>query len=359
MKHMPRAKKKHLKNSRLARIVAECESSRSFRYKLSRESHSWFLKLYLGHYLNYPLAWFHEQMLAITEDPLLGLATVMAFRGAGKSTIMNLSLALWSILGKPQKKFIVIVSKSSQQAKIHLDNIRLELEQNKHLRNDFDILQCKRIKQAGNSLEITQLDCKIIAISTTKSLRGLRHGSHRPDLIICDDLEDSRYVLSKSTRESTYQWFLHEVAPLGNTQTKIIVLGNLLHPDSFVMNLKQQIETGKLNGIFRAYPLLDDNNKILWLEKFRSHQDIEQLKLTISSELVWLSEYLLTSVSGIPASMSELRSETTTGLENNIKRISTKKHINQKLIDMHGYKISAPIVMDTKWLFGEANKKID
>ena len=62
---------------------------------------------------------------------------IVAFRGSGKSTIMNMSLPLWAIMGKLQCKYVLIVGLTQEQAKQHLKNIKHELETNERLKKDL------------------------------------------------------------------------------------------------------------------------------------------------------------------------------------------------------------------------------
>lgn len=61
----------------------------------------------------------------------------MSFRGSAKSTIMTVSYPIWAIIGKLQKKFIVILSQTQYQARLHLANIKAELESNELLKQDL------------------------------------------------------------------------------------------------------------------------------------------------------------------------------------------------------------------------------
>ena len=334
-------------------VLNECQNSRSFRFAISQKSHIWFFQLYLTHYLNYPFAWFHKQMFEISEDPSVNFAAIIAFRGAGKSTILNLSFALWAVLGQPQRKFVIIASKSMAQAKAHLKNIKHELENNDLLINDFGQLLNKKTNRNSSIIEIDKFEAIIMATSTAKSLRGLRHGTNRPDLIICDDLEDNESEKNERERNSIYQWFVNEIMSSRSVNTKIIVLGGLFHIESLIMRLKEDIDTNKIDGTFRAYPILDDNNKILWPEKFRTQQDIKQLKISIADETVWHNEYLL-----IPTRfrmthlIDALKNHKTVPADH-----ENNKKITKRVFDNNGYKIGAPTIIDYNFLFKGYNSQ--
>ena len=204
-----------------------------------------------------------------------------------------MSYPLWAIVGKPQKHFVLILSQTQSQAKLHLANIRRELENNHLLKQEMGPFEEKNNEWGSTSIVIPKHDARITVASSEQSIRGIRHGSYRPDLIICDDVEDLSSVKTREGRNKTYDWFTGEVIPTGDNNTKIIVVGNLLHEDSLLMRLKECIENGKLNGIYRKYPLVNEEGEILWPEKFKSMEDIDKLKLTVPNENAWQREYML------------------------------------------------------------------
>lgn len=274
-------------------IFEQIKKDRRFRQELAKASHYWFIKMYLPHHLTYPLAVFHKQMLAITEDPSCQLVNMIAFRGSGKTTIMNLSNVIWSIVGKPQKKLVLILSQHKKQAKIHLENIKYELETNELLKNDFGCFRQDREDWGPNRILLKKYGAMIMAAGTQQNIRGLKFGSHRPDLIICDDMEDGQSVQKHKEHKQMCEWFKNEVLTIGDRSTNIVVLGNLLENSSFIMKLRKEILQNRIaNAVFCIYPLLDDNDLNLWPEKFKP-EDVEKLKKSCSDESIWLREYLL------------------------------------------------------------------
>lgn len=318
----------------LQNIINECQNSRAFRHALGFESHEWFFSLYLNHHADSPFSWFHGEMFKRSEKEGHNLSVIMAFRGAGKSTIMNLSLAIWSILGKLRKKLVVIISKERSQAKFHLENIIQELKDNELLKNDFDNINPK-IK-SGNIIELPEYQAKIVISHSFKSLRGFKNGKHRPDLIICDDIEDLKSITKERNRKELFDWFTREVVSIGGENTHIVVLGNSLHLDSLLMNLYKGIENKKIDGSFFAYPLLDDNNKILWPEKY-NEKLVRDLKNNCLNQESWLNDYLLVQTRGL--CMSDLIDILENKSPNSFLKLQDqqlKKHSSQE------YKISVP-----------------
>lgn len=274
-------------------ILKNLVNDRQIRIRIVSESLFWFILTYLNHYLTYSTARFQKEMMAIAEDEKIKLAIVVAFRGSAKSTIYTLATILWAILGKQQRKFIVILSQTQNQARQHLLNIKRELESNDLLRSDLGPFKDESDYWGSLALYIPKYNARIIAASSEQSIRGLRHLKYRPDLIIADDVEDSMSVKTKEGRDKVYDWFTGDIIPGGDMDTKIIVVGNLLHEDSLLMRLRQGITDKKLNGIFRVYPLLNEAGIILWPGKFPNQEAVEAAKMKIGNERIWLKEYLL------------------------------------------------------------------
>lgn len=277
--------------------LQEIKKKRSVRRMLARKNHMWFFTIYLSDYIDYPFAPFHHEMFSITQDPNQKLSVIVAFRGSGKSTLMSLSYPIWSIIGQQQKKFVLILGQTQYQARQHLANIKRELETNELLRADVGPFTDYEDEWGSTSIVLTNYNAKITIASTEQSIRGLRHGKYRPDVVICDDVEDLNNVKTKEGRDKIFQWLTGEIMPIGDTYTKKIFIGNLLHEDCLLMRLKNMMDLGKLEGTFSAYPLVDDDNRILWPGKFPDIEAVEKLKASIASESAWFREYLLKIIS--------------------------------------------------------------
>lgn len=265
------------------------------RKRLATNSLYWFLHIYLGRYVYYSTANFQKEIIHIAEDQNIRNAFIVAFRGSAKSTISTLALPLWSIIGKHKKLYILIITQTQLQARLILANIRQELESNHLLIKDFGPFNTDTTggEWNSNTLVISKLGTRISALSTGESIRGVRHSYTRPDLIICDDLEDLASVKNKDIRNQTYEWFTGEVIPVGDRNTKIIVIGNLLHEDSLMMKLKNGVATGTLQGKFYSYPLMSSDGAITWPGKFPSLKAIEDERRRIGNDIAWYREYLL------------------------------------------------------------------
>lgn len=263
-----------------------------FRKSICEFSHKWFFTTYFSEYIKYPSPDFHDDLFLITEDAEEFLSVIVAFRGSAKSTIMALSNPIWAMIGSPQKKHIVIISRTKELARKILQNIKSELETNRLLINDFGPFITNTDSWNSEELHINKYKTTITSLSVSSNKRGLRDGSNRPDLIICDDIQDMDSVKTKENRDRIYDWYVNEIVPLGDLDTKIIIIGNLLHEDSLVSRLKRSIREGKRTGIYREYPLMDENGLSLWPEKF-SLEEIRKLQMKLADDRAFAIEYLL------------------------------------------------------------------
>lgn len=274
-------------------LVAQIMSDRKVRTAIVRESHFLFFNIYFAEQVEYETADFQREMFAITEDLSIKNIFIEAFRGSAKSTIMNTSLALWSVLGKPQSKFILILGQTQEQARHHLKNIRMEIERNELLRSDLGPFQEEEDEWKSQSLIIPRYGAKLMAVSADQAIRGFRYGKYRPDLIIADDLEDSQSVKTRESRDKIYYWLTKEIIPAGTLNTRVVVIGNLLHDAGLLRRLEQEIDEGIRDGIYRRYPLIDEQGNILWRGKYKDEATIEAQRKQIGNEIAWQQEYLL------------------------------------------------------------------
>jgi len=293
MQNLSPLKRMTMNNQEQKNLTEQMIRDKKLRRTITQRSFKWFFTVFLGHYMEYPFAPFHNEMFKLAEDQNIKVLVVMAFRGSAKSTILNLAYILWSILGIQQKKFVVIISKNQQMAKNHFMNLRYELENNDLLRSDLGPFRETHDEWGSYFLDIPHLKAKVIAVSSTTSIRGIKHGTMRPDLIICDDIEDSLSVMDEHARDTVYAWFCSEILPAGDQGTKIVALGNLLGYDSLLVKLRNDILKGRLAGVFKAYPLMDDRDYVLWPGKFSSIEKIHQLKQSMPGRYIWLQEYML------------------------------------------------------------------
>ena len=278
-------------------LAEQMFKDRSIRIAITRQSHFFFFHFYFAHYVKYETAPFQKEIFHLSEQADVKNLFIVAFRGSGKSTILTMSYPIWAILGEQEKKFVLILCQTRSQAKQHMMNLKRELEGNQLLQNDLGPFQEESDEWGSSSLVFSNLNARITAASSEQSIRGIRHHQYRPEIIICDDVEDLASVKTRESRQKTYQWLTGEVIPAGDRNTQLVIVGNLLHEDSLIMRLKLDVEEKRIEGTFRAYPLLDQNGAIAWPGKYPNMEAIKTEKLKSGNEIAWQREYLLKIVS--------------------------------------------------------------
>jgi len=269
--------------------------NRKIRIAITKSDFWYFFQFYFPHYIKYPTAAFQDEMYQLCQNESFGNLYMVAFRGSSKSTILNTAYSLWAILGQQEKKFVLMLGKTQVQAKQHMMNLRNQLEGNNLLKNDLGPFKEISEEWGSFSLVFAKLNARITGASSEQSIRGLRHNQHRPDLVIGDDVEDMDSVKTREGRNKTYEWWTSEVIPIGQKNTRFILIGNLLHEDSLLMRIKRDIGDKKIDGIFKQYPLIE-GGVILWPGKYPTMEDVETEKRKAGNDFAFEREYLLNIV---------------------------------------------------------------
>ena len=154
-------------------------------------------------------------------------------RGHAKSTTVTFFFATWALCTE-RVRFVVIVSDTAAQAEMFLDDIRHELEHNADLREDFGEMVGETWRR--DHLELPS-GARVLAKGTGAGLRGLRSGSARPDLIICDDIENDENTATPEQRQKVWRWFSRTLVNTLDPNGALWVIGTILHHDALLANL--------------------------------------------------------------------------------------------------------------------------
>lgn len=285
------------KQTKKDKVLERIYSDNAVRTGVTRPNFYAFFHIYFTHYIKYKTAPFQKEIMKNLQSQEIKNLVIVSFRGSGKSTIVTTAFPIWSILGSLELKFILIVCQTKGQAKQHMMNLRSELESNRLLKKDLGPFREESDEWGSGSIVFKKYNSRITVVSTEQSVRGLRHNEYRPQLIICDDLEDLSSVKTSESRQKIYEWFLGDLVPVGDKDTKMVMVGNKLHEDSLLIRIRNKIQNEEMNGRYCEYPILDLNEKCIWLEKFPDEQSIQELKNKTGSEVAWQREYLLNIVS--------------------------------------------------------------
>ncbi|MDR6952664.1 putative phage terminase large subunit-like protein [Ancylobacter sp. 3268] len=198
-----------------------------------------FAETYFPHYLTKAPSLLHlhlfEDLPRITSAGGGAREVKIAPRGAAKSTIISLIYPIWRDLIE-RSRYIIIVMDSYAQAALQLEAIKSELEVNPRLAMDFpELVGQGRVWREGEI--VTRSGVRMEGVGSGMKLRGRRHGPHRPDLVVLDDIENDENVRSPEQRDKLESWVLKAVLKLGPADGSLDLLhiGTVVHWDAVIL----------------------------------------------------------------------------------------------------------------------------
>lgn len=239
---------------------------------------------------------FHREgwKLFTAKDRMVALA---APRGHAKTTGMTVSYGLATLLFR-ERKFMLLVSDTESQAAMFLGYFKEQLQENLALIELFGLKrnekgQVQFVKETETDIIVEMEDghkFRVIAKGAEQKLRGLIWNGTRPDIILCDDMENDELVMNKDRREKMRKWFYSALLPCISSKGIIRVVGTILHMDSLLERLmpKPYAKTSiqeplklwskkKVSGWtsikYRAHT--EDFSQVLWPEK-HSKESLQQ-----------------------------------------------------------------------------------
>ena len=169
-------------------------------------------------------------------------------RGIGKSTIINSLVATWGAVYKASI-FTIVIGKT--------DALMSEfIEEVKHNLSDEYLVECfgqfvpTTKEYANNSSEIELLNgTKVQGVTWGSTLRGIKYKSHRPSIIITDDVLKEDDIRSENMLKRAIDKFYKEILPAGisarvikgkkkGMNTKFIVIGTPLSQKDLINHIK-------------------------------------------------------------------------------------------------------------------------
>lgn len=211
---------------------------------------------------------------------------------------------------------MLLVSDTESQACMFLGQIKQILSENEDV---IDLFKIKRNEKGQVAFpKDTESDVivefedgtkfRIIAKGSEQKLRGLLWNGKRPDIIICDDMENDEIVMNRDRREKFKRWFYAALMPCRAKDGIIRYVGTILHLDSMLENFmprdndKQTIKTElktytTRRSLWKSVKYKAHNSdfsEILWPEKHTAKelQEIRQDYIDRGIPDVYSQEYL-------------------------------------------------------------------
>lgn len=199
---------------------------------------------------------FHKECWELCTSPEKYVA-IAAPRGHAKSTAITLGYGLATLLFR-ERKFMLLVSDTESQSSLFLGLFKQELQDNTELidlfgikRNDKGVVEFLKNSETDVIVECTDgHKFRIIAKGAEQKLRGLIWNGSRPDIIMCDDMENDELVMNAERRKKMRNWFKGALLPSLSDHGVVRMVGTILHSDSLLESLmpnpsdKRTVSTG-------------------------------------------------------------------------------------------------------------------
>lgn len=180
-----------------------------------------------------PTPQFHRELweLCTSDHPLVAVA---APRGHAKSTAVSLAYVLAAALFR-DRTFILLISDTEGQAKEFLGDIKKELQGNENLIELFGVKSFSRDTETDIIVRMDDgYQFRIVAKGSEQKVRGMKWNHLRPDLIVCDDIENDEIVMNQDRREKFRNWMMKALLPCRSREGIVRMVGTILHLDSFL-----------------------------------------------------------------------------------------------------------------------------
>lgn len=216
-----------------------------------------------------PTPQFHREVwdLYASDYPSAG---AVAPRDHAKSTAFTFDFIMASVCFRVSD-YVILIGSTEDKASEQLSNISEELHENKDLREEFGIVDF----ETDQKTEIIVV-CddghrfRILARGAEQKIRGAMWKGKRPNLIVCDDMEDDEQVESIERRKKFRRWFFRAAKQSLSKSGRIRIHGTILHEDSLLMRLnKNSMWRFKF---YKAHQSYDDFTNILWPQRWTAQQ---------------------------------------------------------------------------------------
>ncbi len=186
----------------------DTEQGKAKRRAKAKEDFLYFCKTYLPHHFEEEFdRWqkFLTKFLGHWND----IMQIMAFRGWGKSTYFITAYGLYATLYK-LAPYIIVISDVEDQAIDLMMPVKVELEENPRIKQDFGSLQSY---DWAEDAFVTTSGVKWQAFGYKSKIRGRRYMQHRPGIAFVDDFENDENVKNPEQTKKRVKYIYEQLFP--------------------------------------------------------------------------------------------------------------------------------------------------
>lgn len=269
--------------------VDDSESAKKERRERARVDRLWGLQYYFPHYFDAPFADCHRALLSASS--IRGTPIVFAGpRGSGKSTMAQGLEVLSIALG--ERHFLVLASMTEDLAIGHTAFLKLELEENPRLLQDFGELKGNYKWEEGDLItrggsggsRTAPTQARVLARGIGQKIRGLRYRQWRPDYFRLDDMEDDMSAHNPKRVEKALDWITKAVIPSGKEtglEATLLFIGTVIKKRAVMDVLLNHPDYSSWKRM--VFPAIKPNGESYWPEKYPLSK-LENIKGTIGTK---------------------------------------------------------------------------
>ena len=246
---------------------------------------------------------------------------IAAPRRHAKSTAITFSYVLAALMFR-EHQFVIICSDTETQSSLFLGDIKQELLENEDLISLFGIKKFIKLSETDIIVEMNDgHKFRVMAKGAEQKLRGVKWDGKRPDLIVCDDMENDEAVMNADRREKFRRWFYGALLQCRSGRGKIIIVGTILHMDSLLERLMAPQNGAKLiTEDLKSYPE-ETRFKARWKSvKYRAHNED-------FSKILWKEQW----------SKEQLQAERQGYLEQGLSDVYSREFLNYPIDESVAY----------------------
>lgn len=210
--------------------------------------------------VNRQLAKGHYELWEIANDIFVNdkydKSAIIEPRGFAKTTIFDMAVSVWLHCYK-KSVFTLLGAKTDTDATQFLDSIKKVFNENKKIIKCFgQLINIRGNKSNGEKYTVNANEVEfsngtyIKTVGSGTSVRGANWGGIRPTVVIADDFQDEKNILTDMAREKQYSKWTKEIEEVGDkavyrngvkikSATKIIAIGTVLHMDCLMSRLSR------------------------------------------------------------------------------------------------------------------------
>ena len=230
-----------------------------------------FMMLYFKEHMTHRVSPLHLEFCESVKYRRVGIAAPRQF---AKSIILSCFYPIFLALREPKSQAVIVSATQFLAQNQIMQRIKLELETNELLIHDFGEMITDKWK--ADFLRLPNKS-EILCRSVTSQVRGLH-----PTVMILDDAENDEEVITPEGRDQFMSFMKRRVMPtLNYEKCQLLMVGTILHPDSYLNRVCNGQEPGWYARLYRA---LTDEGESIWPHLFPKERLLEE-KRTLGTDV--------------------------------------------------------------------------